>query len=558
MTDIITAFNLPIPTYASSLYGVHVDVPSVGPLYFGSFRGLLLTPVYDKAAAFLGQSNIANTKANICSDSSNNVYVVGGYRGAATSVVQNMNGTSSSYSLPLNNSTFADPFFVSYNSNGVVTNGVCLFSTASKTANSYASAVVKDFAGNIYMGGVYNATPSNIRNFDGSLSSFVLPTGINDVFIIKYDSNGTVQRAITLCGSNQTGTDSITHMVVDSSNNLYITGSISTSVASPINNLNGTASAFNIQALASTKGYVVRYDSNGVCTGGGNMFRQSGTFDQGNYIYVDNTRNIYVLGTISNGSTITTLFNFNGADSGVSVLPAAGTGTTSDVFIAKWNASGTAQFATYLVNGSTADSGLGMCVDSSNNMYITGFYSSAATSRTFRNFNGTNSAFSFGFGANNDAFLLKYSSNGTLTQAAIIVRGSGTNDSGNWVVCDSNNNVYVVGEYNTNAGTIPVRNLSTGGDSGLFLPNDTNGTYPFVLKYDSAGVISSAIRPYKGTGNCTVDKCVIVNDGLFLVGSYITNSNVPLVNMAGSNTPRTLPTTVSGTSSNYALVRLQL
>jgi len=158
--------------------------------------------------------------------------------------------------------------------------------------------------------------------------------------------------------------------------------------------------------------------------------------DIGNGVTVDSSDNIYVTGYTTGGLD----GNTNSGD--------------DDLILVKYNSSGTKQWTKQL-GTSSSDIGYGVTVDSSDNIYVTGY--------TDGGLDGNTSS------GGSDLFLLKYNSSGTKQWTKQL--GTSSTDRGNEVSVDSSNNLYVTGwtsgglDGNTNSG-----------DSDLFL-----------LKYNSSG-----------------------------------------------------------------------
>jgi len=114
-----------------------------------------------------------------------------------------------------------------------------------------------------------------------------------------------------------------------------------------------------------------------------------------------------------------------------------------DAFLLKYDSSGNLEW-NKTWGGSNGDHGLGIAVDASGNVFITGYTSS------------------YGAG-NQDAFLLKYDSSGNLEWNK--TWGGSLGDFGRGVAVDSSGNIFITGD--TNRGTA--------------------GPDVFLLKYDSSG-----------------------------------------------------------------------
>ena len=115
----------------------------------------------------------------------------------------------------------------------------------------------------------------------------------------------------------------------------------------------------------------------------------------------------------------------------------------SDIFISKFTLNGNKQWTKNM--GSTLDDvGYDLAIDSSNNIYITG-------GSTGNLDNNTNSG-------NSDVFILKFNPEGIKQQTVLL--GTALDDIGYSVQLDSNNQIYLTGYTN---------GFSSTGDSNIFL-----------------------------------------------------------------------------------------
>jgi hypothetical protein len=169
----------------------------------------------------------------------------------------------------------------------------------------------------------------------------------------------------------------------------------------------------------------------------------------------DNSGNLYVIGWYSS-ATITfgtiTLTN-----------PGIGTG---DVFLVKYDASGTALWAKTF-GGTDGDIGNGIATDAAGNVYITGWYASSTISF------GTSTLTNAGTGS--DVFIVKLNSSGNDIWAKS-AGGTGS-DRGYGIAVDPSGNILTTGAYSSS--TI---NFGTGSLSNASTVNDF-----FIVKHDSNG-----------------------------------------------------------------------
>ena len=272
-----------------------------------------------------------------------------------------------------------------------------------------AFAIAVDAAGNAYVTGQTNSNP-----FPGVAGEFQSAFGVgatNNVFVSKINAAGTALLWSTYIGG--TGADVGNAIAVDGANRVYVTGSTTNSGtdafvaalnadgktavyvdvfggpgtdvgngiavtpagvayvtgatnSSAINTFPVTAGAAQTTAGGASDAFVAEFTAAGAQVyatylGGVNA-------DSGNAIAIDGLGNAYVTGQC--GDTFVAVAAFP------TVFKNTITGAT-DAFIAVLNAAGSAfTYKTY-VGGSGIDSGSGIAVDGSGNIYITGFTFSA-------------------------------------------------------------------------------------------------------------------------------------------------------------------------------------
>ena len=193
--------------------------------------------------------------------------------------------------------------------------------------------------------------------------------------------------------------------------------------------LDGNTSAGN------TDLFVVKYSSSGTKQWT-NQFGSSSR-DSANGVAPDSSGNVYVTG-MTNG--------------GLDGCKSAG---VEDLFVVKYNASGTKQWTNQL-GSSSRDSANDIATDSSGNIYVTG--------TTYWELDGNTSA------GKADLFVVKYNSSGTHQWTNQL--GTDRYDEARGVATDSSGNVYVTGY--TEGG---LDNNTSAGSSDIF-----------VVKYNSSGI----------------------------------------------------------------------
>jgi hypothetical protein len=246
----------------------------------------------------------------------------------------------------------------------------------------------------------------------------------------------------------------------------------------------------------------------------------------GRGIAVDSSKNIYITGNYSSATTVPIrTFGATPTASGVSLPITTGT----DMFVIKWLANGTlAGYST--INGTGSDSGYDIAVDSSQNIYITGSYSTATsaipinTFGTAPTFSGLTLPITLGL----DAFVIKWLANGTVAGYTYL-RGTGTaTDQGQSIAVDSSQNIYVTGQYNS-AGTGPINTFGTGPTaSGVSMPG-TTGTDAFVIKWNAAGGTLAGYSRINGNGtDIGYGVAFDSSSNIYVTGNYISTVIVPI------------------------------
>ena len=127
----------------------------------------------------------------------------------------------------------------------------------------------------------------------------------------------------------------------------------------------------------------------------------------------------------------------------------------SDIFLTKYDSGGTQQWIRQIGTPSD-DIGSGVAVDSSGNVYVTGWTDGNLVPLT--NLVGE------------DFFLSKYNSSGTQQWVKQIGTVASTNESGRGVAVDSSGNVYVTGQT-----------------SGALSGSNAGSGDIFLMKYDTSG-----------------------------------------------------------------------
>ena len=169
-------------------------------------------------------------------------------------------------------------------------------------------------------------------------------------------------------------------------------------------------------------------------------------------------------------------------------------------YLVKYNANGAFQWVVKL-SGSLEAACLGVAVDGSNNVYVTGMFSGTA------NFNPSGSANLTSVGATGlDAFVAKYNANGIYQWAFQI--GNNYGDQGYALTADVAGNVYVCGhfyntvDFNPSSGTANL--VSAGGYDAFVAKYSTSGAYQWAVKMGGAATDVAESVSVDGSGNVYV------------------------------------------------------
>jgi hypothetical protein len=233
---------------------------------------------------------------------------------------------------------------------------------------------------------------------------------------------------------------------------------------------------------------------------------------------------LYVTGTFND--SIFEVYNSDGTLSGISLNNTSN--NVPDSFIVKYNANGFAQWGV-VMGGNSTSSGYSISVDSSSNLYVTGFFSD--TTFELYNSDGTLS----GISLNNtstyvyDSFIVKYNANGFAQWGVVMGGTNGSNGHG--ISVDSFGNLYVTGFFSD---TIFEVYNSDGTLSGISLNNNgTNVPDAFIIKYNSNGFAQWGVV-MGGTYSSFGSSISVDSFGNLYVTGYFADTTFELYNSDGT------------------------
>ncbi|MBI3511029.1 MAG: SBBP repeat-containing protein [Bacteroidetes bacterium] len=362
----------------------------------------------------------------VATDLSGNIYVTGDF--VSPYIIF---GNDTLYNL---NPATPDFFIVKYDSIG----NVQWARSAGGADFDEGDDITCDLNGNIYVTGYYNYYPITFGAYT------LTNSGGADLFLVKYDPSGNVLWAKKAGGNGDDGGEGI---ITDNANNIYVTGSFSSSTISF-----GTHTLSNI---AYGDFFVAKYDAGGNCmwatSAGGNYY------DYGSSIATNYNADIYVAGTfestqiIFGNDTLTNTFSQN-ADAFLCHLDSAGN------FIHTMSAGGTEN-----------DYGMSVTCDGSGNVFFAGDYYSPDIS--FAPDTLTNANWGFG-----DIFIVKSDPN--LNELWARSAGGNSNDYLQDIACEPSGKLLLAGYFKSPVISFATLNLS----NANFQYHDL-----FVADYDGNG-----------------------------------------------------------------------
>lgn len=407
---------------------------------------LIIDPTY-QWHTFYGSSGDDEGATAIAIDNSGNIYLTGG--SGAT-----WNGPSGQ--SPLNEHSLSgidiDVFILKLDSNG---------SYQWHTFYGYAIgyAITIDAGGNVYVAG---STPDTWNGPSGQLPLHPRSkSNISfwDIFILKLNSSGAYQWH-TFYGSSSDNDQDARGIAVDSSCNVYVTGSTGAT-------WNGDNNAPPLHAYSGVSdAFVIKLNTGG--TYQWHAFYGSSGNDYGRQIALDTIGSIYVVGA--------SLETWNGP-SGQSPLHAHA--DSWNIYILKLNSNGAYQWHTFY---GSYDDGRGIALDSSGNIYVTGW-----SQNTWNGPSGQSPlhALSSGFFPN-DIFILKLNSSGAYQWHTFYGANNSSYKYGIAVNCNSD--VFITGlssaTWNGASGESPYHAFSGNSDT-FILKLNRSGTYQWHTFYGS-------------------------------------------------------------------------
>lgn len=304
-------------------------------------------------------------------------------------------------------------------------------------------SVKTDAQGNVYLAGMYRGT----TDFDPGPATYTVATrGDWDVFLLKLDPAGNFLWVKTFGGTDQ---DWVRDMVMDADSNLYMIGTYTGNV-----DLDPGPQVF----ISAGGGYVSKFDA------AGNFLWAKTMGVDGNSVYLDAKKNIYVAGSLSGSADMD-------PGTGVYMLTSAG---QTDIYIQKLDSLGNFIWAERFGGSSSwGEWAQGINIDQSGNVLICGVFSGTVDFDA-----GPGVATLTGLSSGYDSFVAKYNSAGNYMWAKRM-GGPGQNNWAKGICSDTNGFVYVTGRADGSGDFDP--------GPAIYTLNNVGSLDIYVQKFDSLG-----------------------------------------------------------------------
>lgn len=390
----------------------------------------------------------------ITTDAQGNIYTTGTFGGT----------TDFNLGVGVNNLTFHggyDVFIAKYDSVGNYIWAVNVGNTGFNDGNG----ITTDNSGNVYVTGYFSA----ITDFDpGAGVLNITPVGLQDIFILKLNSSGTLVWVKTVGSS---GDDRGNSVAVDPSGNVYTTGYFGT--ASAAVDFDPGPGVYNMNSV-NKNAFILKLDANGNFVWSANITDpSSGNYDEGHSIKTDASGNVYATGFYVG----TCDFDF-----GPGVYNLTSIGTQNNAYILKLNGAGVLQWAKRIGNAYDVK-GNSISLDNNNNVLVSGICVGSADfdpDAGVANLNIT--------GVNSSNYVLKLDNTGNYIWAKNIFQGISIITNG--IDTDVNGNIYTTGyfdytgTFDLNGGS-PI-NISTNGQLDIYHTKiDESGNFQWGYSYGS-------------------------------------------------------------------------
>jgi hypothetical protein len=356
------------------------------------------------------------------------------------------------------------------------------------TDNDNAYNIAVDSTGNAYVSGQSDST----SNFPVVSPFQAANAGGSDTFVAKFNSTGSALVYSTYLGGS--GVDwGDGGIAVDASGNVYVSGNTDSSDFPTSSPYQATYGGGGLDA------FITKLDPTGSSLVYSTYLGGSGADWAIGGLAIDTGDNVYVSGK-TNSIDFPTASPFQGSNTG-----------GYDAYVAKLDSTGTTLVYSSYLGGSGNEVARDLGIDSSNNIYVTGFTDSLdyPTSSPYQ---GSNA------GGTNDAFLSKVDASGSFLTYSTYLGGTG-NEEVYGIAVDGSGSAYIVGS--TDSADLPVASPYQGAPTGF---GDA-----FITKFDNTGT-ALTYSTYLGGGSGDFARGVDVDQSgnAYIIG-ITSSSDFPLL-----------------------------
>ncbi len=369
-----------------------------------------------------------------------------------------------------------------------------------------ANNVAVDGSGNLYVVGSFQGVVD--LNPDPTITATYTSNGVEDVFLVKFDTAGTLQWARTWGGP---GRDVAVGLAVDGLGNIDVCGPFQYTVdfdpGSGI--LTGTSNAGNLNNI-----FVSQFDADGNL----HWVRNWGPSDggaEGYSVAVDGSNNVYVAGDFSGSGAYFNPWGSGDQDWHDNYGTPPRPPWAFDAYISKFDVNGSWQWSRTW-GGEGYDDGPAVVVDGAGNVYSAGMYASIEID--FDPGPGVVNLPAHDSGFVVDVFLSKFDADGNFLWVKTW-GGQGTDDVAGTMIVDTAGNLYVGGRFaSVNCDFNPW------GQADL---HSTHGGHDaWLSKFDASGTFQWA-KTWGGTDwDTTTGLAVDGANNLYVAGAYSSTTPV--------------------------------
>ncbi len=401
----------------------------------------------------------------ICTDSSGNIYITGNFSSPTTFFA----GTT----ITNNGTNTNDVFLAKFTPSG----SLVWVKSFGGPGNDYGYALAIDVNDNVYMSGLF--TSASI-----SFDAFTLTTAApRAMYIVKFDSDG---NAIWCKSCDGTGGAQPNTVTTGPDGSVYVGGNFSEG------SINFGATTLTRTSPNGTNLYLVKYDASGnvlwAKNAGGTVLNNSAHCAD---IETDGNNNVFITGNF-----LAPQMSFG------SVIVPNHTPAKSEIYLAKFNTAGNEVWAIN-AGGDFDDIARGMTIDKGGNIWITGWFQTAASFGTI----------SFSAAGIYDAYLAKYNASGTAVWAERF--GGGMSDYGTGLCMGNNGNINLAGSF---------RSSSIDVGSNTFTNHSTGSLDLYVANFDTSGNLQWAKAAGSNRDDAFYSVVAGTGDSLYYTGFFVSDT----------------------------------